>query len=475
MKLTARPYQLVGLQQIRENFAKGFRKVLLHLATGGGKTFIFCMILAGVRAKGKRALMVVRGRELVDQASNRLTREGIDHGVIMAGHWKEDANNPIQVCSVDTLRARQIFPPADLIVIDEVHMATSASYREFLSNYPQSFVLGVTATPYPKEGMGNLADAVVHPISVQELIDQGYLVPPVYYAPNVPDMKGVKVSKGDYNTKESEIKMNTLTGDIVTHWRKFGEDRTTICFAVSLVHSKSIVQAFNEQGINAAHIEAETPDKERKEVMAKLERRELKIVSNVGILCTGVDMPYISCIVMARPTKSYNLFIQQAGRGTRPYDNKSDFLLLDHAGNIIRHGLITCEREALLDAGKGAVAHIPNFKRCYDCFALFSVFAKLCPVCGSNSLAETKPRKINQIDGDLVRLNNEDQLAFEIRSFIMQKKDEARRKGYKKGWVFFQLKEKYGDEAANQYIPKRKFSERQLEIIREKRALSASE
>lgn len=432
------------------------------------------MILAGVRAKGKHALMVVRGRELVDQASERLSREGVDHGVIMAGHWREDANNTVQVCSIDTLRSRKLLPKADLIVIDEAHLATSRSYKNFLEEYRSAYILPVTATPYPKEGMSDLAQAIVHPISVQDLMDQGYLVPPIYYAPNIPDMKGVKVSNGDYNTKETETKMNTLTGDIVSHWRKFGEDRSTICFAVSIMHSKSIVQTFNDEGIPAIHIEAETPDGERKEAMSKLAKREIKVISNVGILCTGVDMPYVSCIIMARPTKSYNLYIQQAGRGTRPYDHKSDFLLLDHAGNILRHGLITDEREAVLEPLNKSKPDIPNFKRCYDCFAVFSVFAKLCPNCGSDSLAETKPRKIKHVDGELVRLDSEDQLAFEIRSFIMQKKDQARRKGYKKGWVYFQLKEKYGDDIANRFMPKRQLSERQLEIIREKRALESS-
>src|SRR6266567_2858736 len=97
----SRDYQTKGMDLIRNEFMKGNRKVLLWLATGGGKTFVFCRMIKDAVAKNKKAIIVVRGRKLVDQASKRLTREHVQHGVHMANHWNYRPTLPVQVCSID--------------------------------------------------------------------------------------------------------------------------------------------------------------------------------------------------------------------------------------------------------------------------------------------------------------------------------------------------------------------------------------
>lgn len=455
MKL--RPYQEKALEEIRAHMGRGTKKILLQLPTGAGKTVIFCKVLKGVKEKGKHAIMVVRGRSLVSQGSDRLEREGVDHGVLMYKHPKTDPKNSIQVCSIDTLRARGIYPKADLIVLDEVHFATSKSYKNFLARYPDAYLLGVTATPYPKKGLGHVAKKVVNPISMKELITQGYLVPPVYYAPFVPDLEGVRVSKStdDYVHEDIEKKMGSITGDLVSHWIKFGENRKSICFAVSIKHSLAIVQRFKDCGIAAEHIEADTSDEKRKAVLKDLEEGKISVISNVGILCTGVDLPFVSCIIMARPTKSYNLYIQQAGRGTRIFDGKSNFILLDHAGNILRHGYITSEREPILDESQSQTTEI-NLKRCPTCFAICEKFEKECPYCKHKFGHAKKEVKLVEVDGILVRISEDEEESILVQSFISELKETARRKGYKKGWVYFKLKDRYGETIANKYMPKKK-------------------
>lgn len=449
-----RPYQADAVAQIKEHFKKGNRKVLLHLATGGGKTVVFSHIMQEVAKRAKRPIMIVRGRHLVDQASQRLQREGVYHGVMMAKHWNYQPIAPVQVCSIDTLIARGLQPPADLIVIDEAHMAISKGYADFIAQYDNPFILGVTATPFVQKSLRHVADVIVKPTTVQQLIDEGHLVAPRYYAPSAPDVSDVKISRatGDYDQHDlaEVMKSGGLVGDIVYHWKKLAANRPTICFAASVEHSKNIVEQFRAQGITAEHCEAETPDEERKAILERMRTGRTRIVSNVGILCIGVDMPYCSAIIMARPTKSYNLYIQQAGRGTRPFQDKSDFLLLDHAGNVLRHGFITEERDADLDGTEIKLEKTP--KTCASCFAVFYGFA--CE-CGFVAPVADRPKETLIIDGDLNEITNMP-IEMMILRDIERFKEIRKKKGMKPGWEYHQIRQKWGDDIALKHFPNRR-------------------
>lgn len=453
-----RPYQQKAVDEIRAIYASGVKKALLHLATGGGKTVIFCHVLKSLQSKGKKGIMVVRGRHLVDQGSQRLAREGVEHGVMMAGHWRNFSDMDVQVCSIDTLRARSLAPEADLIVIDEAHLATSSSYLELLERYgPETYILAVTATPFVPKGLRHIADEIVKPVTFDELVADGYLVPPVYYALAPPDLSGVGISRatGDFKEKDLAPRCNEIIGDIITTWLSKGEGRPTVAFAVDVNHSKSIVKAFRGAGVPAEHIDANTPDNERLKAIDELRKGRLKVLSNVGILCTGVDMPHVSCLIMARPTLSYNLYIQQAGRGTRPADGKQNFILLDHAGNVPRHGFIETEREADLDGyqAKAKTVMVPPISTCKACFAVFPPSTKLCPRCGHpNRDAE---KEVVQVDGELKLVTREDAHNIRIAARFAELKDIKRRKGYRRGWIWFQLNKEFGEEVANQLMPKR--------------------
>jgi DNA repair protein RadD len=465
-------YQQRAIDEIRNHFAAGRKKVLLHLATGGGKTHIFSYILKGVAAKTNKGIMVVRGRSLVDQASKRLFREEVPHGVRMANHWNKNYIAPIQVCSIDTLLSRNDFPIAAIVVVDEAHLFTSDGCRSFMEQYKDCFVLAVTATPFTRESLRHLAEIVVKPVTTDELMAQGFLVRPRYFAPSRPDLKGVKTVNGDYVSNQLQERMTTLTGDIVSHWRELGENRPTVCFAVNINHSKHIAENFNAAGIPAEHIEADTSFAVREAAIERLRSGEIKILCNVGILCTGVDIPFLSCIIMARPTKSYNLYIQQAGRGTRPvyasgFDLESDhgrvaainasekknFILLDHAANVLKHGFITEEHEVDLDGfKKNSTTASP--KTCDKCYLIY--LGPFCPECG---LQEKPPDRTIEVDSDgslqeLKQMSLSDQVVQDVKRW----KDIRKKRGYKRGWVYMQVKQKYGEELANELYPKEQFN-----------------
>lgn len=454
---TLRDYQEGAVEEIRRAFSSGKKKVLLHLATGAGKTTIFSHVLKATQSKGWPAMMVVRGRKLVDQGSQRLIREGVEHGVLMARHWMYRPHLSLQVASVDTMIARGLRPPARLLVIDECHMATSPGYKEILEDYPDAFVLAVTATPYTKDSLEHLADVVVQPIKLRELIARGYLVPPRYFCPTRPDLSRVRVSSstGDYESSGLELVMDraSLTGDIVEQWKKHAGERPTICFAVSIKHSLHLRDAFESHGIRCEHLEANTPEEEREAAIARLERGETKVLTNVGILCTGVDIPKVSCIVLARPTKSYSLYVQQVGRGTRTSPGKADFLVLDHADNVSRHGFVEDEPEACIDGGFTKAE--PQIRICKRCFLAYE--GARCPSCPAperQTPAEDGPEIPEAVPGELV----EAKAVEETQSRLLDEqaklyRDECRReaslRGYRDGWVWHQVAKRYGKQRAS--------------------------
>lgn len=448
--MTIRPYQNLSLDLIKQKFMEGFKKVLLFLATGAGKTTIFCLMIRSAAEKDMHAIVVVRGRKLVDQASKRLFREQVEHGVLMAKHWNYRPRAKIQVCSIDTV-AGKLRPKADLIIIDEAHMATSEGYKEFLADYPDALVVSCTATPWTDKPLLHAAETVVHPITMDELIEQGYLCGFRYFCPTIPDMTDVKVSKTtkDYDEKQSEQVMisSQLTGKIVEHWLKIASGLPTLGFAVNVNHSKLLVQKFIEAGVPAEHVDANCSDKERDEVIKRLESGETKVVFNVGIFCTGVDIPCIGAIINARPTKSKNLFVQQCGRGTRTFAGKSACILLDHAGNIERLGLPTEEDEVDLSGKKKTESTPKETKICKDCFCAYR--GTKCPECGAEPPKRETP-EIEETNEQLVEINPiVDIYKLKLKGLL----SEAKKKKRKPAWAYHTFVNRYGLEEAKKHLP----------------------
>jgi superfamily II DNA or RNA helicase len=89
-----------------------------------------------------------------------------------------------------------------------------------------------------------------------------------------------------------------------------------LCFAVDRVHAKHLQAKFQAAGIVTAYIDAYTATPERNRIAKAFHRGDIKVVTNVGCLTTGIDWD-VRCIILARPTKSEMLFVQMVGRGLR--------------------------------------------------------------------------------------------------------------------------------------------------------------
>jgi DNA repair protein RadD len=228
---------------------------------------------------------------------------------------------------------------------------------------------------------------------VKELTDLGFLVPTEVYAPVRPDLTGVHVKRGDYVESELAERMNTqkLVGDIVEHWFRLAERRRTVVFAVNVAHSVHLRDEFRRAGVLAEHLDGSTPVEERDSILKRLAAGEIEIVTNCLVLTEGWDSPDVSCIVLARPTKSLGLNRQMTGRGLRPAPGKTDCLVLDHAGAVFHHGfvhdpIVWTLREDQKAANpkhmaRGVIAGMPKLTTCPECDAV-RFDGKPCSICG---------------------------------------------------------------------------------------------
>lgn len=435
-----RPHQARGISMLRQSIGQGRnRRVVLQAPTGMGKTLIAAHLVQGAVAKGKRAIFTAPAISLIDQTVERFEDEGIRGiGVMQANHPRTDALARVQVASVQTLARREI-PAADLVIVDEAHLRAKV-IEQLMLDRPDTVFVGLSATPWAK-GMGLIWQDMVTPITIGELIRDGYLSEFTVYAPDVPDLSGVKTVAGDYHEGQVADVMEgkALMASVVETWLAKGENRPTLAFGVNCAHAKQMAQAFERAGIATAYCDAFTDSVERKLIERRFRSGEVKIACSVRTLTTGVDWP-VSCIIDAAPTKSIMLHVQKIGRGLRVNKGTEDLVVLDHAGNTLRLGLVTDIHRNALDTtppGEKQVAErkekLP--KECANCAALH--VGLLCPYCGH----ERKPvAGVETLDGELVeftpaKAKTEKATRDEKQAFYSMAIWLAGQRGYQRGWA----------------------------------------
>lgn len=461
-----RDYQRDVIARLEGQVTAGRRRLLLVAPTGAGKTIVASAIVADAVARGQAVLFWAHRRELIQQASKKLHASGIDHGIIQAGFPpREDA--AVQVASIQTLHARAVrsarmeLPPADLLIIDEAHHARAGTYQALVDAYPNAILLGMTATPCRGDGrgLGNIFEVIVECPSVEALIKAGHLVGTRVYAPSTPDLKGVKVKMGDYVESQLAARVDTdqLVGDIVSHWHRLAERRRTVVFATGVAHSVHIRNQFRDSGVVAEHIDGSTPADERDQILARLASGKVDIVTNCMVLTEGWDQPEVSCLILARPTKSIGLYRQMIGRVLRPAPGKVDALILDHSGAIFQHGFVEEPIEWTLSEDRKATnktnnARLKDPKRaglttCPECKAIRQ-HGQPCSSCGW--MPKPKAAPVDVIDGELSAVDRRRIAEAQLMSPAERLRWRAElhaigvERGYKPGWASYKFKEKFG-------------------------------
>lgn len=385
--------------------------VLLVIPPRGGKTPTAGMAVRVVGDAGASVLWVVNRIELLDQAVQHLVACGIpieEIGVIAA-------DRPVtpkawcHVASENTLDRRNK-PKAEFVVWDEAQHDAAPRRRRIRQLYPDAFHLGITGTPERLGGVGldRDYDHMIVAVQPSELIHDEYLAVPEIFAPDdemIPSMRAVRSVGGDYTPAELDQLMNrdVLVENLVREWVRLAENRQTMIFPVTVEHSRAIVGAFVRAGIDASHLDGDTKMTERQEMLAGLRAGRKRLVSSVGVVSEGIDIREVKCVVLARPTKSLGLYLQQGARCMTPWPEGPRARILDAAGNTYRHGLPYQDREWALEGRRKQRGGSPQAqaKRC-ACGAVASVFAKVCGSCSKPfprpPLPEIAPSELRRVE-----------------------------------------------------------------------------
>ena len=467
--ISLRPYQQTLADAIRSQYAAGKRAVLAVAPTGSGKTQVFSYVAVGAAGKNKRVLILAHRRELIIQASRKLTLAGVRHGIIAP--WAPFSREPVQIASVQTL-ARRLADPAfiepDLIVIDESHHIIAAQYQTILQTFLNAKLLGVTATPERLDGRGLGAEAggpfdcmVVGP-TIRELIAGNFLCPSRVFAPagNGPELSGVRTLAGEYHAGDLARAVNvpSIVGSAVEHYSRLAPGLPAIAFCANVAHATATAEQFRAAGWRAVMACGATPMLERDYAINGLASGQVQVLCAADLVSEGLDIPVLSVVIMLRPTKSLGLYMQQVGRGMRPAPGKDRLIILDHAGNTTRHGMPDAERDWSLAGKKRGKEKPPASRQCLKCYAVFAP-TPICPECGDEYAPKPKPRTIEHVAGTLVEvteaqaraMREADQVERQRYNYFRAEKlsvllagaktegelhEIAKARGFKRGWVF---------------------------------------
>ncbi len=398
--ITLRRYQNQAVDAVYGHLASRDDNPCVVIPTAGGKTPVMATICRdAVQRWGGRVLILAHVKELLEQAVEKLHVMAPDLteriGVYSAGLKSRDTDHPIIVAGIQSVYRRAAELDAfDLILIDEAHMIPpdgDGMYRQFLADAkvvnPNIRLIGLTATPYRMTcgmicGPENLLNHICYEVGVRELIAQGYLCPLKTKAGRrKADTSGLHIRGGEFIAGEVETLMDedslvrSACREIVDHAR---DRRSVLIFASGVKHSLHVQKVLGEMGQECGFVCGETLPFERAETLQRFKDGQLKYLVNVNVLTTGFDAPNIDCVALLRPTNSPGLYYQMVGRGFRLHPMKDSCLVLDFAGNIIRHGPVDALEVEDRNSGSGEAPA----KECPKCRALIHAAYSTCPECG---------------------------------------------------------------------------------------------
>jgi superfamily II DNA or RNA helicase len=393
------PFQALAVRRAVQRVGRG-RRVLITSPPGSGKTVMIAEMARTRANRADRVLILAQRREILRQTYLHLTGVGVSEhriGVIQPNPVAtEDMSRPIQVASMATLMRRRLNPPADLVILDEAHHAVADGHFRVLDHYRRAGLVGLTATPIRMDGrgLGDVFDDLVVAALPSELIHEKRMAKPrPFSAPEefLPNLERVRRAMGDYVRRDLERRVDrpALIGDVVRHYLERAEGKTAIVFASTLNHSQHLVERFQAAGIPAEHLDGRTSTNTRDEIIGRLRTGETLVVSNVGILHEGFDLPRTYAVILARPTLSLALYLQQTGRGLRRYGNQRP-LILDHAGNYNLFGYPEADRQWTLSETVIQPTGASPTRACPQCNAIIPRSARTCPACGAE-LSEARP------------------------------------------------------------------------------------
>lgn len=374
-------------------------RVMMQLPTGGGKTRIAGKLLFKWLKYGRKAVWLTHRRELVTQTLNMLREDSVRAKEIpwIPGTKAPSTSNGVVILMAQTVTRRLggvdiwgSYSEDDLMIIDEAHHAAAPGYAKAMSQW-KGPVLGMTATPWrlsTKEGFDHLFNGLICGPQVENLQSDGWLCNAKVLSPPEDELilGGQVDSTGEYfeaGIEEANRDRQVWTAGALRFWEQHAKGRPTIVYAVSVNHAKNLVDVFDDAEIPSDVLLGETKPTERQIMIGRFKQGNLKVLVNVAVATEGFDLPDASCVLLTRPTMSLALYLQMVGRGMRPKPDSGNCLILDMAGNTMRHGLPEEDKEwSLRPRGEiGPPGEAPLI-RCEKCEALSAASSHKCTNCG---------------------------------------------------------------------------------------------
>jgi superfamily II DNA or RNA helicase len=328
--------------------AKGWRKAVIVMPTGTGKTILSVL---DARRFGGKVLFLVHRLDILSQsvAVYQKVWPTVKVGYL-TGEIRENENAcEVLFASKDTLRqaselARFKRNAFDYIIIDEVHHGQSPTYRDIIEYFRPKFMLGMTATPdrLDRKDIFELFDYnKAYEVPVSDVIERGFLVPYTYYGltDNI-DYSKIRYENNKYRVEDLEryLIIPKRNAAILREYLEKGHGDKAIGFCVSIKHAERMAEFFIENGIAAAAIHSEAPDRDA--LIDSFRNNKITVVFTVDLFNEGVDFPNVQVLLFLRPTESKTVFVQQLGRGLRLAPGKERVRVLDFIGNYKRANLI---------------------------------------------------------------------------------------------------------------------------------------
>lgn len=379
---------------------------LIVAPTGSGKSIIIAeltrLLFDTWPEAHPRTLVLVPSKELAEQNADKLATLLPQH--ISLGYYSASLGRKMPTADVIVATIGSIYQDAHLlgnikaVIIDEAHLVNpngsdAGRYRKLLTDLAKTCnfrAVGLTATPFRGNGVwltdgeAPLFTGIAATITVQELLDAGYLAPLVrpsdVLATRI-DTSDIKTTSGDYNLGDLAERVDTYLPASALESASIAADRKKwIAFLPTVAGAQHFVDCLGAVGIHAALVCGETPAKERAAMIDAFRAGRLRCLVTVLALATGFDVPDVDCILWLRPTISPVLYVQGAGRGMRIADGKTDCLWLDFSD--------TTERMGPVDTIKGRKKRAKRedqdapHKICDNCGERCATKALECPSCG---------------------------------------------------------------------------------------------
>lgn len=436
--ITLRDDQAALKSGIYEGWNAGKKNMLGILPTGGGKSIVASDIVVDFNAMEMPGAVIAHRNELVSQMAMHVARRGIFHRIVgpdaaikyiinlqrkELGRSFVNPDARISVCGIDTIVSRQesLKPWAmqqKFWINDESHHVLRANkWGTGLGLFVNALGLGITASPARADGQGlgrhhdGLFDDIVIGLNMRQLINIGALT----------DYELV-LAESDLEIEDDDIDSPSklkaaadrshIVGDVVTEYVKHALGKRAIVFATDVENATKIAASFAAYGIPAASVSAKSTTDYRNDMVDRFKDGRIQVLVNVDLFGEGFDVPACEVVIMARPTGSLAVYLQQFGRALRTMLGKTHGIIIDLVGNWKRHGFPDRPHFWTLDRRTKRAKNMRDpfdLTACPGCGKPHELFHPQCPYCGwkPDPAKPGEVRTLEQVDGNLILLDRE--------------------------------------------------------------------